>query len=147
MDPLYRVGPDKPLSYLPILTIYTNGENPDQVARLSLERGLSTFWVDAELSPRSDIGSLGYLYVYDELALAHLLDQYKHTLELHEWAIAPRGFVEQVATAKVQSSEQIDLFKLIAYAFSDPRPEHARPDRVGVLAAPFALASRLILKG
>lgn len=129
LDDLYGVGPTKPLGYLPLITLARVGENPNAVAGVSAERGLSTFWVEPpDGEPPSLTGDFGRLYVYDKAALAHLLQQNVHVLEKRDWPAAPDDFVARVATDTVDTKRQPDLYKLIAWAFNDRRPEYARPE-------------------
>lgn len=128
MDDLYGVGPNKPLGYLPVMTIYKHGEKPDALARLSQERGLSIFWLeptDRDRMRRWD--DMGSLYVYDDLALANLLQQNADVLARHGWPAMLADFVARVAAEHVDPKRQADLFRLIAWAFNDPRAEYARP--------------------
>lgn len=130
MDDLYRVGPDKPIGYLPVRSIYDRGEHPDTVATLSQERGLSIFWRE----PRDDdfgrsVGDTGDLYVFDTLALTELLQRHASILQKHQWPITPADFVARVAVVNVDSKRQADLYRLIAHAFSDP--EYAQSELGG----------------
>jgi hypothetical protein len=127
MDDLYGVGPGKPVGYLSIEAIYRRGENPDAVARLSQQRGLSTFWHDPPVGKPHQGMNMGKLYVYDDLAMAHLLQQNAGILSRHQWPVVPAEFVARLATEKVDLKRQADLYKLIAWAFNDPGPEYARP--------------------
>lgn len=127
MNDLYDVGPTKPLGYLPILTLARLGEHPDAVTKFSRERGLSTFYLEPPDDPNKLTQDLGELYVYDEAALQHLLQQNTQLLEKHGWPVLPGDFVTRVATDRADQKRQADLFKLIAWAFNDRRPEYARP--------------------
>lgn len=128
MDSLYNVGPTKPMGYLPILTLARLGEHPDAVAKFSRERGLSTFHLEPSHDDPSKVTQdLGELYVYDEAALQHLLQQNTHLLKRYGWPVAPGDFVARVATDNADHKRQVDLYKLIAWAFNDQRPEYARP--------------------
>jgi hypothetical protein len=123
MDDLYAVGPDKPLGYLPISSIYMHGEHPDAVARLSEQRGLSVVRPEQGDEPVLK----GDLYVYDALALGHLLKGQAATLTRRGWPTEPADFVERLRQGTVDQKKTPDLFRVVAWAFRDPRPEYQRP--------------------
>jgi hypothetical protein len=133
MDDLYSVGPEKPVGYLPVLTIHRNGEDPDAVAALGESRGLSSFWREPEAEElKRNPSSRGDLYVYDTLAVENLLRQNADLLEKYGWPHDPQRFVEQLAAGPVSPKRQPDLYKLIAWAFNGHRPEYARPQAGGI---------------
>lgn len=138
-DDLYGVGPEKPMGYLPINTIRRYGQLPESVAEVSERRGLSTLQIDDDYNVPG-----GSLYVYDELALAHFLEQHADVLARYEWPSGSGDFVERVAFEMVDRLSQPDLYRVIALAFRDPRPEFsgATPDHVSRLRLAVAAIKR-----
>jgi hypothetical protein len=125
MDAVYGVGPDKPLGYLQVEEIYVYGEHPEAVADLSRKRGLSTIMQDeGEGLVR---GRGGALFVYDENALASLLAEQVQVLAARGWPIDPSEFARRVSVEMVYPERDPELFKIIAWAYKDPRPEYQRP--------------------
>jgi hypothetical protein len=113
---LVRVGPTKPVGYLPIDTLRRCGIEPWVVARDLEANGCST----AELSPvQCHIGYSGALYAWHEPTLKRLLDA--HRGALGDWPTDPRAFVLRVAREYVREEVRPALHALIGRAFDDSR--------------------------
>lgn len=126
LDDLYGVGPDKPVGYLPVMRIADGGENPYKVDELSKERGLSTFWY---YPPDAKHDWDARLYVYDPLALEHLLGQNTNTLQRYGWPATATEFVERVSAEHVHPKRQANLYRLIARTFNDAANARSRLER------------------
>jgi hypothetical protein len=124
MDDLYDVGPDKPLGYLPNEAIYGYGERPEVVGDVSQRRGLSTL----ELGEEEAMIRGCALYVYDKKALDSLLGEQASMLAARGWPVDATEFVDRVGREAVDAEQDPELFRVIAWAFRDPRPEYKRPD-------------------
>lgn len=115
-DSLQRVGPEKPLGYLPLDTIrYYNQEDPEVLRQQAIDKGLYAKVFDEE---ESKIAS-GALYIADIHSLQSLLDSNKTTLSTYGWPGKAEDFIEQVT--KETAPAKTKLFDLIADAFADKR--------------------------
>ena len=123
-DDLQRIGPQKPLAYLPLPTIrFCNRENPFILQKEAINRGLLAIIFD-EKDPRV-IG--GALYIADRQALGQLLDSRKKVLDQSGWPSDPEEFVKRVYIDWTTPSKT-DLFDVIADAFGD----YTNPNRTDV---------------
>ena len=118
LSDLLRVGPEKPLGYLPLATIERCGPL-GQTIRATLEsKGLhvQVFEPDACF-----VGS-GAMFVADLTALQQLLDEDEGSKTLHDsgWTPKARAFIYAVATVHVDMHRNFDLYRLIGLAFADP---------------------------
>ncbi len=113
LNDLLRVGPDKPLGYLPLNTIREECKvNPLDVAKYLKRRGLE---IKAWKQSFCKVWS-GALFVYDRESLQKLLDQHSGILIEANWPSQADDFVVQVATTLAKSPA---LFDLVATAFAD----------------------------
>ncbi len=113
LDDLYRVGPDKPLGYLPLSTIEQCGIAASDLQTQLEEQGLKTFMV-ADKDCRTASGAL---YAWDEQALQALLTSRADILLAAQWPCEPAKFVQRVIDEVAPSAAP--LFDLIADAFAD----------------------------
>ncbi len=91
---LERVGPEKPIGYLPLYTITDFlGLDSDELVGRFAKRGLTTVRFDAEHC----VIKSGAVYIYDRDALAALLMSVSDVLETFSWPTDPDGFVRAVA--------------------------------------------------
>jgi hypothetical protein len=129
IDDLYTVGPLKPVGHLPIESIYQVGDDPSAIAEISQKRGLSTsFSQDIRSFPSmSGAGRSAALYVYDDLALANLLEQNTDILQKYRWPEDLDGFKLRLEGDVALDEKQPELYKLVAWCFDDQRPEYRRP--------------------
>jgi hypothetical protein len=113
LDDLRKVGPEKPLGYLPISTLVKICRvNLGQMEEELKQRGLKTVVLGEE---ESEVDG-GALYAYDEQALSSLLENNRTTLQESGWPTEPEAFVQHL---KVSAGHKTDLFDLIAEAFGD----------------------------
>jgi hypothetical protein len=121
LQDLYSVGVAKPVGYLPVSTIEELGKKDLKIAITELEsKGLNTIVVSEE---ESTVLS-GALYAYDKEALAKLLAENAETIKAHGWTIDPHDFVVRIAKEDVEDE---NLYRVVAMAFSDRRPEYSGP--------------------
>jgi hypothetical protein len=114
MDSLWKVGPKKPLGYLPLSTIKGYcGESLSRVMLVLVGRGLDVRVFD----PATCAVGSGALYVSDREALQRLLDEHLATLLLAAWPPWASEFVQRVAAEWIGGSQQPALYTLIARAF------------------------------
>mgnify|MGYP003394761672 FL=1 len=113
LEDLRRVGPRKPLGYLPISTIQQVALVGDVVWE-AVSRGLNVLTVTEE---QSRIRS-GAVVIYDRTALAALLDASVHILLSARWPTDPETFVWRVMCGRAAPAWTA-LFDLIADAFAD----------------------------
>lgn len=114
INDLDRVGPDKPLGYLPLDTVINICErDPMELAHELEGRGLKTkIFSDGECLRRG-----GMLYTYDEVALGALLKVHAGILHDAHWPETPHEFVTKSATTRAELYTK--LFTVIADAFAD----------------------------
>jgi len=125
MDDLYAVGPHKPLGYLPLDTILeVEREDIDAVKTRCESLGLLTH--QGDLEETNVVG--GALFAYDEESLSELLEVNRGLLEHYSWPVTPLEFIKKLGEGLINSTEHPALFKLIAWAYNDHRPEYQRPD-------------------
>lgn len=122
LNDLYKVGPEKPLGYLPQvdITVTCKKEISDVSARCE-EMGLKTLLLeDKDCQVMS-----GALYVYSEEALQQLIDDNARLIQSKGWPTDTAMFVKKCANTS--ASFNSDLYRLVAWAYADPRPEFQRP--------------------
>lgn len=117
MDDLFKVGPRKPLGYLPLKTIRSCGFKPGQVASDLENCELQTRFCTKEEC--KIVG--GALYAWNHDALRELLDNNRSLLERNEWGITPDEFVQDVIAKDAQKDLNPELYALVGKAFSDRR--------------------------
>ena len=117
MDDLFKVGPKKPLGYLPLKTIRSCGFKPGEVASDLEGRQLQTRFCTKEECKIAG----GALYVWDHDALNRLLDTHRSILERHKWGVTPDEFVQDAITKDVPRDSHPELYALVGQAFSDRR--------------------------
>ena len=121
MNDLYDVGPAKPMGYLPKSTIIELEEQDIAAVIKELEsKGLKCFIIEEEAG--GNIAS-GALVAYDEQALSKLLRENLEILKTNQWPQDAREFAER--TCKELAHDE-DLYRLVAYAYADKRPEFHR---------------------
>lgn len=116
MSDLWRVGPTKPLGYLPLSTLKRHGFEAGALAAHFDRLGFGT----RRFSPRETVIASGALYVFHR-TLADLLYEYRALLASYGWPTEPQAFVQKVATVEVPEDGSAPLHHLIARAFGDPR--------------------------
>jgi hypothetical protein len=110
---LEKVGPDKPVGYLPLDTIESYlGKNVDEVAEYLRSKGLEVRIFTGPEWP----GFNGSLYAYNKIALQKLLDENKQILIAADWPIVADEFV---ANLKVNARIGTPIYKVIAKSFAD----------------------------
>ena len=121
LQDLWRVGPDKPLGYLPTAKIVDEcGEDVSATQQALTDSGLKTIlFNDGECLVYS-----GALYVYDEAALEAFLAEHADIVAGNNWPTDPESFVRCVSST---NAAQPELYKVVAWAFADERPEYQRP--------------------
>ena len=111
-----RIGPEKPMGFLPTLTLEILYEVDPEALKKELEgKGLKTLIINPDPQRPHTIG--GALYAYDEQALGLLLEENKAILEEAGWPTETEAFVRQVESVTAPSGTK--LFDLIADAFDD----------------------------
>ena len=114
LDYLLNVGPDKPLGDLPIETIEGEcGASLFEVKRYLVSRGLRFMH-----SPRNDESDEA-LFAYDVNALAKLLEENEQVLKKAKWPTLPGPFVATVASERIMSGNDNELFDLITDCYAD----------------------------
>ena len=109
---LNRVGPSKPVAYLPLYTIRDFVHlSPNTIAAEATARGLSA----AEFGPKACCIKSGALYVYDPGALARLLEAHVNVLDAHGFPFDPDQFVAHIAGTWFQQDHPVHA--IIAQAF------------------------------
>jgi hypothetical protein len=114
LSDLYRVGPDKPIGYLPLSTIKKAGAEPRRLYKEMKGRGLSAHLFS---EGESQVCS-GALYVWDVHSLQKLLDINTDILDAAGWPRAAEEFVKRVV---VDFAEYGSIYELVGVAFADKR--------------------------
>jgi hypothetical protein len=111
LDHLRKVGPDKPLGYLPLETIIKDcGISVDDLKEELEEKGLRTkIFLEGRVAG-------GALYAYDEQTLRQLLSKNRNILK-GRLPIEPSQFVDFIATNYI--TPYTKLFDIVADAFGD----------------------------
>jgi hypothetical protein len=118
LDDLLSVGPEKPLGYLPLITI----RNECKVDVNKLTKFLELNGKKTALFKEDEcrIGS-GALFAYDQEKLQSLLTTNAEILKKYNWTTDANLFVKYIARVNANYKTQSDLFNLIADAFGDSR--------------------------
>lgn len=112
---LLRVGPNKPLGYLPLDTIITIcGLSPYAIKQDMEARGLKTKFFTKTMCSISS----GALFVWDEDALRKILETHSGVLNHCGWPSEPEEFVTKVA---IDTAEDGELYKVVGKCFADAR--------------------------
>lgn len=91
---LRRVGPSKPVGYLPLYTIRNFAHlSPEIVAAQATAKGLTAI----AFGPKRCCIKSGALYVYDPGALAQLLLAHADVLDANNFPLDPARFVAHIA--------------------------------------------------
>jgi hypothetical protein len=117
LDSVRRVGPDKPVGYLPLYTIRdVLGLQVDVLSTEAQAEGLSALRLD----PEECCIESGVLYVFDGERLAALLASEAETLASRGWPAEPEGFVRALAAEWVEPDDPV--LPIIRRAFGHPPP-------------------------
>ena len=109
---LSRVGPNKPIGYLPLYTIRDFAQlTLESVAAAAAARGLVT----ARFGPEACCIKSGALYVYNPSALAKILQTHAETLQASGLPIDPNHFISHIAKTWFQPDHP--AYGIIAEAF------------------------------
>lgn len=119
---LTRVGPLKPVGYMPIRFLELRGHRIDDLRAQFEARGLKTCVTDPVTSGTWS----GALYVYDEPALNAFLRERSDMLAEAGWPVEAEAFVKKLDADTAPSPSP--LFDLIADAFADTQ-NPGRTDR------------------
>src|SRR3981189_978847 len=94
LNPHWRLGPHKPVSYLPIRTIESVlGLSVDEYWAMIEQAGFRCLVIPAS---ESCIAS-GSVHAYSELALADVLRAHATALSEHRWPTSSEAFVRRIA--------------------------------------------------
>ena len=109
-----RVGPSKPISYLPIRTVekVLKIDIEEYVRLVSDEGGVCAVFSEADTCIES-----GAVYAYDQAALATLLWAHSSLLGEHGWSNEPATFVKRLAAEWLD--EKHPLMDVIKRAFAN----------------------------
>lgn len=113
LDDIKKVGPEKPLGYLPLSTLRDCRTKVGHILKWARKNGLEALVLDHHQSKIMT----GAIVVYDEEALRHLLETNESTLEEAGWPIDTERFVIQVMNEI--APKRTALFNLIADAFNN----------------------------
>ncbi|HEX7042649.1 MAG TPA: hypothetical protein VF189_05360 [Patescibacteria group bacterium] len=115
-DDLRRVGPKKPLSYLPLDFIKNfNGEDPQILQKEAQREGK----IAIIFSPKDCVIVSGALYIADTKALSKLLNERREILEKSNWPTDPEGFIRRLSNDFVSAQNGTPLLDTITDAFGD----------------------------
>lgn len=123
LNDLRRVGPNKPLGFLAISRIYSEGSSIKEMRSEAASKGLKTklFPIGIPIAGLGRFGvsltSSGAFFVYDEEALRHFLDKNRNILEKNKWPTDPNKFINKVTSEDVPN--KTELFDVVADAFAD----------------------------
>ena len=111
---LSRVGPNKPVGYLPLYTLTDVAQlAPERVAADAIARGLAA----VRFGPDECCIQSGALYIYDRAALATVLRGQTDTLAAEGIPSDPDRFVAYIAATWLEPSHS--AYAIIAAAFGD----------------------------
>ncbi len=132
LNDLRKVGPSKPLGYLPISTITELcGVTVEDMIQEAEQKGLSTRIIYGNVYS-------GALYVWDETALNSHLAKHSNILGEAGWPMETVPFIEM--TDRVTAPSKTPLFDLIADAYGDSR----NPGRLTLHKNPTSDAKALV---
>jgi len=126
---LAKVGPRKPLGYMPLQDV----EDPPDLKRGLESRGLSVFFLT---EPESHIES-GALVAYHRKALGRLLKSRRKVLVKNKWPDDPDVFARHHMTHNAPF--RTDLFDLVADAYADYDNPFRKGSKVKSVMKPFGL--------
>lgn len=109
---LNRVGPAKPVGYLPLNTV-KDLVNVEVVMANAAARGLAA----AQFGPENCCIRSGALYVYDRQALRRLLRNHADLLAAANMPLDPDHFIARIAAVWLEPSHPVH--SIIAQAFGD----------------------------
>lgn len=122
LDDLRRVGPAKPLGYLPIDTlVHICDVKLEEIEKELKQKGLKTIISSAK---ECGVTESGALYCYDEEALRQFLEKNREILESEGWPIDPELFVRY--SIQFHANGKTDLFDVIADAYDDKKNPHRK---------------------
>lgn len=112
---LERVGPHKPVGYMPLKFLELRGHSISELQKMFEAKGLKTC-----VLPPTDSGTYsGALYVYDEQALSKHLEHSKAILAEAGWPTDVESFIRDVDS--VIAPTKTALFDVVADAFADTK--------------------------
>jgi hypothetical protein len=101
---LARVGPGKPIGYLPLYTIRDVLEmEPTAIVREAEGKGLSA----ALFGPDQCCIKSGALYLFDRQALGQLIESSKTILSAGNWPLDPDQFVSRIAREWIDGEDPV----------------------------------------
>ena len=112
LDNLLKVGPNKPVGYLPLSTLENMKINVQELQHELEDRGITTIILNPD---ESNVGS-GALYAYDKESLRQLLQKNELILKKSNWPTDPDSFILYL---KNNAWAKTNLFNVIADAFGD----------------------------
>jgi hypothetical protein len=114
MSDLYRVGPEKPIGYLPLrLLEEISDRNEEELTTYLNERGVETVSIGGPGNPTWHGPAF---YAFHRPSLQALLDSHKDILIKYNWPTEADEFIKHVSSHHAQPQE---LFDLVADAFGD----------------------------
>jgi hypothetical protein len=103
---LTRVGPAKPIGYLPLYTIRNLLEmEPHMLAQEARTRGLST----ALFEPNQCCIKSGALYVFDRSSLERLIQSSNSVLAASHWPFDADQFIARIASEWIDQAHPVAL--------------------------------------
>lgn len=119
---LLRIGPNKPLGYLPISTIkdkkYGGYKNIlDDLIDWVNDNGLKYILASEDECSVSS----GAIYVYDRTSLSVMLLEYKETLQYAFIPTTPDDYVKYIIGVLVRSEEFPEAYRVIGLTYADER--------------------------
>ena len=111
---ILRVGPIKPLGYLPITTINLTGIHVDTLVEWAIKRGFCWRFISAP-------GYLSSLYVCDEVVLRTMLYKYRLILEAATIPTEPLDYVCYISTQIVSQQKFPFAYAVLGRTFNDHR--------------------------
>ena len=120
-DDLRRVGPAKPLSFLPLDFIkHFNGDDPIALQDEARREGK----IAMLFGEKDCVIVSGALYIADPKALSQLLTDSQTMLESNGWPTDAEGFIRRVSKDFVSARDETPLLDLITDAFADYKNPH-----------------------
>jgi hypothetical protein len=111
---LTRVGPEKPVGYLPLNTLVNFAEvEPARVSAEAIARGIAA----VQFGPDECCIQSGALYLYDPQALGRLLQAHADTLAATGMPTEPEPFIAQIAAVWIEADHP--AYRIIAKAFGE----------------------------
>jgi hypothetical protein len=114
LNPHWRLGPHKPVSYLPVRTIESVlGLSVGEYRAMIEQAGFRCLVVPVN---ESCIAS-GSVHAYSELALADVLSAHATALSEHGWPTSSEAFVRRIATEWLEAGHPV--LPIVQIAFGD----------------------------